>query len=101
MVLYSELGGFRGIVWTDVVQFVLSLTGMAVLAWLFVDRFWDGNLANVFESLRRDDRQELLTTPGPEGFYTAPMLFSLCVFYGLWPICPPLLFRAISCPDLA
>ena len=89
MMLYSELGGFRGIVWTDVTQFILSVCGMAVLAWLFVDRVWDGDLFQLADRLTEQGNESLLSTPGPEGFYTTPMLFSLCVFYGLWPIAHP------------
>lgn len=89
MVLYSELGGFRGIVWTDVLQFSLSIIGIAALAWIFVQRSWDGDLGNIADSLRQNGRGDLLTLPGPDGYYTAPMLFSLCVFYGLWPVAHP------------
>ena len=89
MVLYSELGGFRGIVWTDVIQFVLSVGGMTVLAWLYIDRVWDGNLFELTDQLVEQGDESLLSTPGPAGFYTAPMLFSLCLFYGLWPIAHP------------
>lgn len=89
MLAYSELGGFRGIVWTDVIQFVLLVLGMWVVALLFVQLDWAGNVAGIFDDLRSSDRAELLTTPGPTCFYTTPMLISYVLFIGLWPIGHP------------
>mgnify|MGYP001232794020 CR=1 FL=1 len=89
MLIYSELGGFRGIVWTDVIQFVLLVLGMWVVALLFVQLNWQGSFSEIFNDLRNHERRELLTTPGPTHFYTLPMLISYVLFIGMWPIGHP------------
>ena len=89
MLVYSELGGLRGIVWTDVVQFLLCVSGMTALAILFLNQEWGGSIANLFRDVRASDKAPLLTTPGPQGFFTLPMLASYCLLFGLWPIGHP------------
>ena len=89
MLVYSELGGLRGIVWTDVVQFLLCAGGMAALAILFLNRDWGGSITNLFRDVRSSDNAPLLTLPGPQGFFTLPMLASYCLLFGLWPIGHP------------
>jgi SSS family solute:Na+ symporter len=89
MLVYSELGGLRGVVWTDVVQFFLCVGAMAALAILFLHQNWGGSIANLFRDVRSSDNAPLLTTPGPQGFFTLPMLASYCLLFGLWPIGHP------------
>ena len=89
MLVYSELGGLKGIVWTDVVQFVLCVGGMAALAILFLNQEWEGSIAKLFRDVRASDNAPLLSTPGPKSFFTLPMLASYCLLFGLWPIGHP------------
>ena len=89
MLVYSELGGLKGIVWTDVVQFVLCVGGMAALAILFLNQEWGGSISNLFREVRASDTASALSTPGPESFFTLPMLASYCLLFGLWPIGHP------------
>ena len=89
MILYSEFGGFRGVVLTDVIQFALILVGVVALAVVFLLQYFGGSFTTLFEQLRNSDNSSLLATPGPTGFYTTPMLISNCLFIGLWPIGHP------------
>src|SRR5690606_39780891 len=36
-ILYSSLGGFRGVILTDLLQFLLGLGGSILFAWIAVD----------------------------------------------------------------
>lgn len=49
--LYTTLGGFLGVLWTDFVQFLLAMTGSVVLAWYAVDAV--GGLAAIGPGLTR------------------------------------------------
>lgn len=49
--LYSATGGLRGVVATDVVQFVVAMTATAAFAWLVVDRA--GGMDEIVAHLRR------------------------------------------------
>ncbi len=88
--LYLMLGGLRAVYWTDALQGV----------WMYV-AVWAGALAITFhfwsspaEMLRQValQRPELLSVPGPHGFFTWPMWLGLGLVLSFGVILQPHLF---------
>lgn len=88
MFIYCEVGGFRAIVWTDVIQFILVIGTLLVLTGLLLFGDWGTGSAGVAQ-LNSPDVRPLLSTPGPNDAYTVPILVSFFVFIGLWPLGHP------------
>ena len=87
---YLIAGGLRAVYWTDVIQGV----------WMYV-AVWTGALVLAFklfggpvELWRRvaAERPDLLTLPGPEGYFTPGMWFGLVVVFSFGIIFQPHLF---------
>ena len=78
--LYSTLGGFLGVLWTDFFQFLLAMTGSVALAWFAVGAV--GGLDGLQAGLLRthgDSAESLLTFfPRHEGAFLP--LITLAVF---------------------
>jgi len=78
--VYSTLGGFMGVLWTDFFQFLLAMTGSVALAWFAVGAV--GGLGGLHEGLVRthgDSAASLLTFfPQHEGAFLP--LVTLAVF---------------------
>jgi SSS family solute:Na+ symporter len=88
--IYLMAGGLRAVYWTDVLQgvwmYVAVWAGALVLAW----KLFGGPL-----ELWREvavQRPDLLTLPGPRGFFTYPMWFSLGVVLSFGIVLQPHLF---------
>jgi SSS family solute:Na+ symporter len=74
---YLMAGGLRAVYWTDILQG----------AWMYV-AVWAGALYLAYELFGgpvqllqavREQRPDLLTLPGPQGFFTYPMWFSMMI----------------------
>jgi len=74
---YLIAGGLRAVYWTDVVQGVWMYVAIWVGALVLTYKLFGGPLA----LWRRvaEERPDLLTVPGPEGFFTPGMWFGLMV----------------------
>jgi len=96
---YISVGGVRAIYWTDVLQGI----------WMYV-AIWGGALYLSFKLFGGpialwqrvvSDRPDLLTLPGPEGFFTYPMWFGFMIVLSFGIVFQPHIFmRFYSAIDL-
>jgi len=84
IILYTFLGGFRTVVWTDVFQGIMMLTLMAVA--VFGVSQAHGGFIGAHESIFTQ-MPELFSRPGPGGVYAPAFWFSYMI---LWFFCDPL-----------
>jgi SSS family transporter len=84
---YVILGGFRSVVWTDVVQALIMLVGMVGAMFLIATRV-AGGLGGVIEKAAALNPQ-LVSFPGPGGVWVPSMVLTTCMVVGLggfaWP----------------
>lgn len=85
--IYSWRGGIRAIARTDRWQVIFMLTGLFVLAGLFLFQNWSG-FGELFTQLSTE-RPELLTLPGPNGLFSITSLVSMILLLGLAAISQP------------
>lgn len=78
MLLYSEVGGLRAIILSDVIQGLTLLTVVWIVAIGCINYF--GGVGAMFEEVAAVD-EALLSTPGPEGLFTPQFL--LASFFGV------------------
>lgn len=86
MLVYSEIGGLRAIIYSDVLQ---GLTLLAVI-WIVgvgcVSHF--GGVGAMFEQVAQTD-EALLSTPGPEGLFSRQWLIASFLGVILLPVTQP------------
>ena len=92
MYLYSETGGLKNIIMTDVVQAGLTLVGILSVVTVFLYRFWRFDLVQFFRDVDAVSEPSLLSLPGPTGFYTIPTLVAISLFIS---------FGALTMPHMA
>jgi len=84
---YVMLGGFRSVVWTDVVQSIIMLVGMLGAMFLIADKV-GGGLGGVIQKAAAID-PKLVSFPGPAGVWTPSMVLTTCMVVGMggfaWP----------------
>jgi len=87
VLFYVLLGGFRSVVWTDVVQSVIMLVGMLGAMFLIADKV-AGGLGGVIEKASAIS-PKLVSFPGPAGVWTPSMVLTTAMVVGLggfaWP----------------
>ncbi len=71
MIIYSETGGLRAIMYNDTLQGVLLFIMIWIIGWNCIDHF--GSIPSMFEKVA-ETKNELLSTPGPNGLFTAQFL---------------------------
>ena len=86
MLVYSEIGGLKAIIYSDALQGVLLLTVTWIIAYTCVSHF--GGVSGLFDSVR-EFRPELLSTPGPNGQFSAQFLIASFLVVILLPITQP------------
>ena len=84
--IYIMIGGMRSVAWTDALQCVLLVAGMLLAGVAMVASL--GGL-NGFRSAVAGLPASSLTVPGNTGFWTLPMLFSVCVLMPIGGIIQP------------
>jgi len=67
MILYSETGGLRAIMYNDTLQGILLFIMIWIVGWNCIDHF--GSLESMFQKVESVNSQ-LLSTPGPKGLFT-------------------------------
>lgn len=77
--LYSESGGIKNIIRTDVVQSLVTIVGCVGVAMAFLWTEWSFDLGAFLSDIDAAQSPSLLKTPGPQGFFTLPMLIGLAV----------------------
>lgn len=78
MLLYSEIGGFRAIVYSDILQGLTLLLVVWIVAISCVVHF--GGVDTLFSAVE-EVNAELLSTPGPHGLFTVQFL--VASFFGV------------------
>ncbi|MEM9158613.1 MAG: sodium:solute symporter family protein, partial [Verrucomicrobiota bacterium] len=81
--LYSEAGGIKNIVKTDVLQSLMTIVGCIGVVAVFIWSFWKWDLAAFFEEVDALAEPSLLGIPGPEGFYSVLNIASLALLISL------------------
>lgn len=86
MLVYSEIGGLKAIVYADAIQgltllIVIWIIGLSCVAFL-------GGIDAMFSQVEQTDKT-LLSTPGPHGLFTAQFLLSSMIAIVLLPVTQP------------
>ena len=84
--LYVMIGGMRSVAWTDALQCVLLAGGMVAASIAMVSSF--GSMEKFSEAVCGLP-EKALTVPGNTGFWTVPMLLTICVFMPLGGMLQP------------
>lgn len=79
--VYVAAGGFRGVVWTDVVQGVMMYALLLVAMFLTVYQV-SGGFGNLMAEVQKVE-PDLLSNPGPNGHFTGPLLLSSIFLFAL------------------
>lgn len=71
MIIYSETGGLRAIMYNDTLQGILLFVMIWIIGWNCIEHF--GSIESMFEKVESVNKQ-LLSTPGPKGLFTPQFL---------------------------
>ncbi len=86
MIIYSETGGLKAIMYSDVLQGILLLTVVWIIAGRFVQQA-DG-IEALFNEVEKVD-QRLLSVPGPMGLFTVQFLLASFISIVMIPVTQP------------
>jgi SSS family solute:Na+ symporter len=86
MLLYSEIGGLKAIVFSDAIQAILLLVVLSIIGYNSVRYF--GNVEDLFNQVKEVD-PSLLSTPGPKGLFTTQFLIASFIAIILLPLSQP------------
>ena len=73
MLIYSELGGLKAIIYADAIQGLILLSVTVMIAFGFVINF--GGVKEMFVAVQTTN-EALLSTPGPNGLFTTQFLIA-------------------------
>ena len=71
MVIYSETGGLRAIMYNDTLQGILLFVTIWIIGWNCIEHF--GSIGSMFDKVA-SVKKELLSVPGPKGLFTGQFL---------------------------
>ena len=86
MLVYSELGGLKAIIYSDALQGLLLMTVTWVVALGCIRSF--GGIGAMFEQVRQAN-EALLSTPGPQGLFSVQFLVASFLAISLYPFTQP------------
>ncbi|MCG8308557.1 MAG: sodium:solute symporter family protein [Cytophagales bacterium] len=86
MLIYSEIGGLKAIVYSDAIQGVLLLTVLWIIGYNCLSEF--GGIAAMFDKIEVD-HVALLSTPGPEGLFTPQFFIASMIAIVMIPVTQP------------
>lgn len=86
MLIYSEIGGLKAIVYSDAIQGLLLLIVLWLIGYNCMSDF--GGLAKMFDQIEVDN-VALLSTPGPEGLFTAQFFIASMIAIVMIPVTQP------------
>ncbi len=86
MLIYSEIGGLKAIVFSDAIQGVLLLSVLIIIGYNSVHHI--GNIEALFSQVKQVD-PSLLSTPGPKGLFTTQFLIASFLVIVLLPASQP------------
>lgn len=93
MLVYTILGGRRGVAWTQAAQGVI-LTVFGYLALAVIIYADGGNLSALISKVAQTSPDHL-SIPGPFAAFSAPMWFSLLIIFGCGPLMFPHLWMTL------
>lgn len=98
MLLYSETGGLKAIMFADVLQGTILLIIVWLIAWRCIEAF--GSMKEMFAAVEKiDDR--LLSVPGPAGLFSFQFLLASTLVIVMIPVTQPqLTTRLVIMKDL-
>ncbi|MGB0371157.1 MAG: sodium:solute symporter family protein [Opitutales bacterium] len=77
--LYSESGGVKNIIKTDVVQSLMTIFGCLGVVIAFLWANWSLDFSAFLADVDAVHEESLLGIPGPNGLYTAPVLIGIAI----------------------
>ena len=86
MLIYSEIGGLKAIIYSDVLQGILLLIVIWIIGFVCLDRM--GGIQGMFQTLQTQN-EALLSTPGPKGLFNFQFLFGSMVAIVMIPFTQP------------
>ncbi|MBT3241956.1 MAG: sodium:solute symporter family protein [Bacteroidetes bacterium] len=86
MLVYSEIGGFKAIIFSDAIQALLLLTVIWIIGGVCLNHF--GGIKSMFEAIKVVD-EKLLSTPGPNGLLTPQFLIASMIAIVMIPVTQP------------
>lgn len=86
MLIYSEIGGMKAIIYSDAIQALLLLLVIWIIGAVCLSK--TGGLSNTFLKLE-ELKPELLHTPGPSGLFTTQFLIASAISIVLIPVTQP------------
>ena len=86
MLIYSEIGGLKAIVYSDAIQGLLLLTVLWIIGVNCLNDF--GGLGAMFDRVEKDN-VALLSTPGPEGLFTPQFFIASMIAIVMIPVTQP------------
>lgn len=92
MLLYSEIGGFKAIIFSDAIQALLLLTVIWIIGAVCLNHF--GGIKSMFEAVKIVD-EKLLSIPGPKGLLTPQFLIASMIAIVMIPVTQPQLTTRI------
>lgn len=81
--LYSESGGLKNIVITDILQSLMTIIGCISLVIAFLWIYWDFNLSQFFKDVDVLFSPSLMGIPGPKNFYSPIVIISLATLISM------------------
>ena len=86
LLVYSEIGGLKAIIYSDAMQGVLLMTVTWIVALGCIRNF--GGVGAMFEQVRQTN-EALLSTPGPHGLFDVQFLVASFLAITLYPFTQP------------
>jgi len=86
ILIYSEVGGLKAIIYSDMLQGLILLVIICIIAYNCVAEF--GNLANLFAKVEQVN-EKLLSVPGPKGLFTPQFLIASLIAIVMIPFTQP------------
>lgn len=86
MLIYSEIGGLKAIIFSDAIQSVLLISVLSIIGYNSVKYF--GNIETLFDRVQ-EVNPALLSTPGPKGLFSAQFLLASFLAIVLLPLSQP------------
>lgn len=86
MLIYSEIGGLKAIIYSDAIQGLLLLIILWIIGINCLNSF--GGVASMFETIEQVE-PELLSTPGPRGLFTPQFFIASMIAIVLIPVTQP------------
>lgn len=86
MLIYSELGGLKAIIYSDALQGTVLFTVTGIIAYGCIQNF--GGVAAMFEQVKMEN-VALLSVPGPQGLFTTQFLVASFLVILMVPVTQP------------